>query len=882
MRLVRVAAHRLRSLLRSSRAEAEMRQELAVHLEQLTREHLAAGMSPSEARRAARLEFGSLEAIKEQCRDMRRVTVVQDVLKDVVYACRLFTKSPGFTLTAVLSLALGIGANTAIFSLVDAVLLRRLPVREPAQLVEVDRAGGGGTLSYPMYEAIRDRNEVFSGVLVTSSGRYVASLYLGQTSAGDVNYSPVSGDYFAVVGASPVLGRGLTEEDLPASNVAVISHRLWQRAFAGDPGVLGKTMRVGRRDYTVVGVAPPAFTGVLTGNPIDVWVPITWFDQRSLQNKVALMFRVIGRRKPGVPVEQVHANMALIGRQLSAEWGFERPLQVEIADASGGLTLLRRQFSRPLWVLMTVVALLLLIATVNVANLLLARAGARRREIAVRLSLGASRWRLVRQLLTESAVLGGAGGALGVLLAPIAAASLVRFLSSARGTIDLALPLDGRLLAFTLVTSLAVVGLFGLAPALAATRLDLNSMLKGSCVAAGGDRRARPGRLLVAGEVAVSCILLTGAILFARSLRTLTHLDPGFRPENVLLLGVGLDEGRPRSPVERVRTYDRVLERLAAVPGVHSTALSSERLFGTGTWTEPVIAPTFTPRPGQDRDAVLLVISPRFFETMGTRVLQGRRFEARDHEQAPRVAIVNEAAARYYFGAADATGQTFHLGDPSSAPQIRVIGVVQDAKYRSLKDPAPRMIYLPALQEPGPVGEASLAIRTAGDPEKMADVVWKEARSEVGDLRWRGVTTQTHLVDGTIAQDRMLAQLSAAFGLTAVVLVCLGLYGLTAYDVSRRTAEIGIRLALGAQRADVVRLMVGRSMILVAAGVGAGLAGAAALAQLVETLLFGVRSSDAVTLGASAALLLTVGAAAAYGPARRAAQLNPVATLRVE
>jgi predicted permease len=321
---------------------------------------------------------------------------------------------------------------------------------------------------------------------------------------------------------------------------------------------------------------------------------------------------------------------------------------------------------------------------------------------------------------------------------------------------------------------------------------------------------------------------------------------------------------------------------LAQIPGVQAAAFSSERLFGGGSWTEPVTAPTFTPSRGQDREAVLLVVSPRFFETMGTNILRGRTFGARDDEGAARVAVVNEAAARYFFGRTDAVGETFQIGDHGGAPPIQVVGIVQDAKYSSLKEPAPRIIYLPALQEPGPVGGPNFAIRTAGDPAKMADILWKVARDEVAGLRWRGVTTQASLVDGTVARDRMLAQLSGMFGLTAMLLVCLGLYGLTAYEVSRRTTEIGVRLALGAQRIDVVRLFVGRSMILVTSGVVLGLGGAAALARLVESLLFGVRSSDSVTFVASAAMLLATGAAAAYWPAHRAAKLNPIAALRVE
>jgi len=881
MRLGRIVLHRFRSLLRRSHAEADLQREIDLHIEQLTREHVAAGMTESEARLAARREFGSLEVTKEQCRDMRRVNFIEDFVRDLAYAFRLLTKSPGFTLAAVLSLALGIGANTAIFSLVDAVLLRMLPVREPQQLLEVSR-NGGRTLSYPMFEVIRDRNQVFSGVLMTSSGRFAASVRLGDIDVGDAHFSPVSGDYFAVLGVSPVIGRALSQEDLAGSNTTVIDYGLWQRAFAGDPAVLGKALRVGSRAYTIVGVAPRGFTGVATGQPVDLWVPVTWFDRQALQNPVAMMFRVVARRKPGVSEEQARANMELLARQWSAEWKFEQPMQVEVAPASGGLTQLRRRFSRPLLVLMTIVALLLLIAAANLANLLLARASARQREMSVRLSLGASRTRLIRQLLTESFVLGGVGGALGLLLAPGAATFLVRFLSSAVGTIELSFGIDGRVLAFTLATSVAVVLLFGLAPALATTRPDLSPMFKGGASWSGrGEGPARPGKLLVVAQVAISCVLLVGAVLFARSLETLTNLEAGFRPENVLLLHARTSAEGPKA-LERVRLYERVLDRLARVPGVRSAALSSESLFSGNSWTEAVNAPGFAPRPGQDREAVLLVISPGFFRTLGTSMVRGRDFDSRDDERAPKVAIVNEAMARYYFGGTNALGRTFRLEHRAFPQPLTVVGLVRDAKYKSLREAAPRIVYLPYLQAPGPLGGANIAVRTAANPEKMADLLWKEVQGESPHLRFGGVTTQARLVDGTIAQDRMLAQLSGFFGFTAAALVCLGLYGLTAYQVSRRTAEIGVRIALGAQRWDVVRLVLGGSMTLVGSGIALGLGAALGLGRLVESLLFGVHSTDPVTLLLSAVMLLGVGAAAAYWPARRAAKLDPVASLKYE
>lgn len=886
MRWGRILAHRFRSVFRRGRAEDDMQRELDLHLELLTREHVAAGLSEPEARLAARRMFGSLQATRDRCRDTWRVTLIQDFLADLRYSGRVFMKSPGFALTAVLSLALGTGANTAIFSLVDVVMLRTLPVQAPRQLVELGRREGD-TLSYPIYEIIRARNEAFSGVLLLSAGRYMESARVGVADAGDVRLSPVSGDYFAVLGVTPTIGRVLTERDLPPANAAVITDDLWQRAFARDPAILGQVMQLGDRPYTIVGVGPPGFTGVSMAQPVDVFVPITHLPGQYLKNSKGMMFRVIARLKPDVSRTQALANLELLARAWSAEFGWgDRPTRVSVSSASGGLTRLRQRFGAPLLALMTVVALLLLMAAVNVANLLLARASARQREMAVRLSLGAGRGRLIRQLLTESLVLGIAGAALGLLLAPSAAAFLVRFLSSAVGPIELPSSVDPRMLGFTIVVSIATVTLFGLMPALAATRVDLLPLFKGapaSSIAGRGGARgrvtpARTRRWLVVAQVSLSCILLMTAILFARSLHRLATLDAGFKPENVLLLSMsakGLDGD------ERMRVYTRVLDRFARSPGVVSAAFSSENLLSGNAWTEPIVTPGSEPRPGtgERRHAVLLVVSPGFFKTMGTPLQRGRDFDLRDDERAPRVAIVNESAARTTFGTSDVIGRRLQVGDGSSPP-LAIVGLVPDAKYRTLREAATPMVYLPALQAPGPLEAANVAVRTMGEPEGMTDELWKIARAESAALRLGGVTTQARLVAGTIAQDRMLAQLSGFFGLTAAALVCLGLYGLTAYDVARRTSEIGIRLALGAQRADVVRLVVRRSLRLVVVGVAIGLGAAILLGRIIERLLFGVRGTDPATILLSAGLLLTVGLLAAYGPARRAAHVDPLASIR--
>jgi predicted permease len=862
--------------LRRSEVEAELDRELRIHVEQLTQESVDEGTPEPEARSQACRQFGSVEIIKEQCRDSRQVRWVEDIVRDLRYAVRLWLKSAGFTGMAVISLALGIGANTAIFSLADAVLWRSLPVPQPQRLLELSRPGGG-TLSYPMYEVLRDRNEVFSGVLVTSGARITAGARSGDIDLHDIHVSPVSPNYFRVLGISPVAGSDFREGDSDGADAAVISYGLWQGAFGADPAVLGKNIRIGERSYTIAGVAPAGFSGIAAGQPVDLWVPITWIDKQALQNPVALMFRVMARRKDGVSEEQVRTNVDLLARQWTQDWKFERPVRLDIASAAGGLTQLRNRFSRPLVVLMTIVSLLLLITATNVGSLLLARAAARRKEMAVRLSIGASRGRLIRQLIIESLLLGFAGGLFGLLLAPSAAAFLVRFLSSAARGVELSFAVDEHMLAFTLFSSIVVVLVFGLAPCLEATRLDLSPMFKG--VSTGAGRMVRtPGRLLVLAEVSVSCILLFGGVLFARSLQNLTSLDAGFRRENVLLLQLYTGEsGGPYDPV-----FQRILYRLSKIPGVIATSLSSEALFSGNTWTEAVTAPGFAPRRGQDREAVMLVISPGFFRTMGTTIIRGRDFEGRDGENSPRVAIVNEAMARYYLGGTDVLGRTFQIEHRDFPAPLMVVGVAQDAKYKNLRDADPRMIYLPYQQNPAASGDATIAVRTVGNPEKMIDLLWKETQSESTRVRVGSVTTQSRLVDGTVAQDRMLAELAGFFAIASTILVCGGLYALTAFSVSRRTSEIGVRIALGAKNRDVIWTVLRTSVGLVGAGVALGVIASLGLSRMIESLLFGVKGADVWSILLSIAILFSVGAAAAYIPARRAARLDPITSIRYE
>jgi predicted permease len=868
---------RLSYLWRQRQMDADLADELACHQEMKRQELESLGMLPDDAEATSRRFLGNATMAREDAREVWIWRWADDLWRDLTCGARSLRRDKAFSVIAIVTLSIGIASNVAIFSLVDTVLRQPLPVPGATELMELARVPGG-TLSYPMYQAIRDRNAVFSGMLTISAGRYMASARVEDVNAGDVRLSPVSGDYFATLSVAPVLGRALTEEDFRAQN-AVIAYTFWQRRLAADPAIVGKSLRLGDRLYTIIGVAPAGFSGIVIGQPVDVWVPLTWLNQQMLENRAAFVFRVMARRKSGLSDDQVRANIQFNLQQISTEMRFPRPIQVDVASGRGGLTQLRNRFLRPLIVLMTIIALLLVMAAVNVANLLMARAAARTREMSVRLALGATRARLIRQLLTESVLLGTCAAAAGLCVAPIVARLILTFLSSAVGGIDLTFTLDSRILVFAVVLTMGVVLGFGLVPALFGTSQPPSPLLRSGHVGFGHSVRAgASGRILLVGQVAISFVLIAAAVLFARSLHALTTLDTGFDAANVILLSVRpINDSRDHRQV-----YEPILDRLAQTPGVESVALTSENLFSGNSWTEAIDVPGFVPSAESGREATLLVISPGFFRTLKTAILRGHDFEVRDNERAPQVAIVNETAARYYFGDTDVVGRTFRIQQKAFPQPLTVAGVVRDTKYADLREEPRRIIYLSYLQVPSAIEAATILVRAERDPQAMIDLVWKAARGESPSLRLGNVTTQLELIERTTAQDRMLAYMSGVLGLIAAILVCIGLYGLTSYETSRRTADIGLRMALGAQRRQVVRLVVRSTMKATLAGTVLGLAIALGLARLLQSLLFGIGSTDPITFLSTTLLLLAVASFAAYMPARRASRMDPMVALRCE
>jgi predicted permease len=696
----------------------------------------------------------------------------------------------------------------------------------------------------------------------------------------------VSDNYFAILGVQPALGRMLAPGDEMA---AVISHRFWQSRFGADPAVIGRTVILNGLAFTVIGVTPPQFFGVEVGKSTDVFLPLTMRDrlspgEPSLPRYNSFWLDVMGRLQPQVAIEQARSEAELYYQQSSSDQvlgpgmnprlvQFLRSRHVSVATADKGLSRLRAQFRRPLQILMVVVALVLLIACANVASLLLARGTARRKEMAVRLALGSGRARLLRQLMTESMVLTGAGGLLGLLFASWGVTALMGLLDQT--VLDVS-P-DARVLWFALAVSIVTGLLFGAAPAARSARQDLTSGLKDQAAVSEQGRRLDPRNLLVAGQVGLSLLLILGAGLFLRTLVNLKNLDNGFRGDNVLL--VSLNPGLSRYTPQRTHSfYDQLLERVQELPGVISASVADQPLLA-GAYYLGVSVEGRPVQPGQESPAALKVVTPRFFETMQIPLRLGRDFRPEDRAGAPLVAIINESFARQFFPGENPLGKQVGIGP---TPDREIVGVIADTKYRDLRATIPNTLYLPADQDEHPSFARTLHVRTPLSAEEMSAALREQVRALDKDLPIARIVAFSAIVDAQLVRERLIAVLSGFFGVIALLLASIGLYGVVAYTVQRRTREIGIRMALGARRGAVIRMVMRHSLALIGAGLAIGLPLSLWLSKLTTSLLFGVTPGDPLTIGSAILVLIAVAALAGYLPARRAARVDPMTALRHE
>jgi predicted permease len=835
-----------------------------------------------------------------------------EMFQDLRYGLRMLLKTPGFTLAAALSLALGIGANTAIFSLIDLVLLKSLPVREPEKLVLFGKGefvgatgnfpdGSWDVFSYPFYREIRRRNEVFSDVGAILSipwsvhGTVNANRANGEMARIDVQM--VSGSYFSTLGVNASLGRVITDADdqvAGAHPVAVASYAWWENQLGADLAAVGKTVTIEKVAYTIIGVAPKEFFGTTVGQAPDMWIPLAMEEQlppghwRGREDPEFQSLHLIARLKNGVSAEQAGAAVNLLfkqslqeraGAQASAErlQDIQRAY-IELTPAGRGISALRGEFSHSLQILMAVVGVVLLIACANVANLLLARAAARQKEFAVRLALGAGRLRLIRQLLTESVLLAGMGAAAGILLSWWGSHLLILMASTGSEPLPLDVTPNTRILGFTLLVSLLSALVFGTAPALRAARIEPNSSLKGGKGAAQSTSRSKFGKALVITQVALSLLLLVGAGLFVRTLINLQNLPSGFNQQNVMVFYVDTTTTDYKG-VQLSAMLREVEERVKSAPGAQAASFSAY-FFNQGAWTSDVSTRDQNPPEGQSRLVSNKFVGQDYFATMGIPLLQGRVFGPQDTDRSQQVAVISETMARRHFPNSSPIGRRFGRGGPENSEQFEIIGVVKDAKDRSLTEEWRPIAYYPYSQSSEPM--SNLVVRYSGSPEAVVQQTRQAIREVNRNLPIDGVVSLSEHIGRSLAQPRLVARLASFFGLLALLLACVGLYGVLSYAVARRTNEIGIRMALGAQRGNVIWLVLREALTLVVAGVVIGVLTALATTQAASTLLFGLEPNDPPTIAAAALLLLAVAALAGYLPARRAARVDPMAALREE
>src|SRR5579871_6630341 len=841
-----------------------------------------------------------------------------NLARDLRYAFRALRRSPVFTTVAVLSLALGIGANTAIFTLLDQILLRLLPVKDAGRLVLLNMVGrhygsnwGGNAISYPMYRDFQDHNEVFTGMFC----RFPWSTSLtsgGQTER--VNAELVSGSYFPVLGVGAAIGRTFTpDDDQTASGhpVAVLSYDYWKVRFAGDPQILGQNVIVNNHSVTVVGVAQAGFDGVELGNAAKVFLPVTMQPDLMPMNRDYLKDRrqrwvnAFGRLKPGVSETQakaslqpfMHSMLEMEVREPAFRNASEIVRQeflkcfIDVLPGSQGRSYFRRQLTTPLWVLTAMTGTVLLIACANLANLLLARATGREKEVAVRLAIGASRGRMIGQLLTESLLLAALGGIAGAAFAFAADKLLMgAYLPpDSQGLKISALP-DLRILSFTMAISAVTGLLFGLVPALRATKPDIAPTLKDQAGAVVGSGHVGLRKSLVAAQVTLSLLLLIGAGLFLKSLNNLRDLGPGFPVDR--LIGFNLDPSLNGYTSERTKIfYQQLTDNLAAIPGVRSVGLASMRILENNEWDNWVTIEGYTPKAGDRPDVFMNSISPNYFGTLGVPMVAGRDFTNQDTQEVlhnppdnwtPTKVIINESLAKKYFSGRNPLGRHIGFGiDPGTKMDMEIIGIVKDIKYMNVRNTIPDQAFVPYLAGRY-LNQMTVYVRTALDPDQLFPVLRTRVREMDANLPIYAMRTTEKQLDNSLTTERMIASLSIAFGFLATLLATIGLYGVMAYTVARRTREIGIRMALGALAGNVIWMVMREVLLLVAIGVVVGVPAALGLTRFVRSQLYGVTSYDASTLALATLGLAAIACLAGYLPALRASRVDPIRALRYE
>ena len=895
---------RLRSLFRRDTVESEADAELRFHFDKQVEKHMKSGLTREEALRKTRIDFGGYEQLKEEIREAHGVNLIETLFQDIRYGLRILGRTPVISCVAVLSLALGIGANTAIFSLIDTVMLRMLPVEKPDQLTQVrirdPRSPNNEpepTFTNPLWEELRNRQDFFSGIFAWS----LTQFDLAQGGAvHDVNGMFASGEYFSTLSIRPAAGRLITAADdkRGCPGVAVLSYGFWQDHFGGAQNAVGSTLSLDNHIFNVIGVSAPGFFGLEVGNKFDVAIPVCAaeiFDgpKSRMDRRSWWWLNVAGRSKPGMTPEQLMARLGVVSPLVFAA---ALPQDWEVKDqqsflkrsfqtipAATGTSYLRRQFTQPLHILMGVVGLVLLIACANIASLMLARASARHKEIAVRKALGASRARLIRQLLTECVLLSTAGALLGILFARWGSALLVRYISTGDNKVFLDLSFDWRILSFTAGAAVFTGVLFGVLPAFRSTRVSLTAAMKGNqAVDAESRARFRPGKWIVASQVALSLVLLVASGLFLRSLVKLVTMDVGFDRNNVLIVRANLHNAKVPTE-QQPAMFDEIESRLRTLPGVVSASRSVMTPVSNYVWNSDLEVDTPNAPTGDAALAFFNFISPGYLGTVRTPLFAGRNFNDGDTKTAPRVAVVNETLARKFFPNGDALGKYFRVhADPGKPePPIQIVGLAKDAKYESLREEAHATAYFPIAQVTEPVEEQVFELRTAMRPSVLVPAV-QESVAGVSKAVPLDFGTLAEQVNDSLVQERLLATLSTFFGALALLLAMIGLYGALSYLVAQRQREFGIRIALGAPRDSILRLVMRDVIIVLAGGLAAGACLALVTVGVLQKMLFGLAPHDTFTFIAAIGVLSAVAMVAGCMPARRAMRVDPMVALRYE